>query len=193
MFVPTAGEGDADSETDGLVITSINTHVQDSLEVASSEAAEAAEAVGPLPSNDALGQRGRCASELSENHQRSVRFSDFSEIRQMASSHAEHAARSRMSYTASELLEREERRTAALVDGQLPVKLVARLAFVFCLLWFFANYSYSAALIQTVPGVVNVLSSTSSLFTLVLAALLPSSNAEADRFTASKFVCVLLR
>nr|CAD7199872.1 unnamed protein product [Timema douglasi] len=54
--------------------------------------------------------------------------------------------------------------------------------------WFVANYTYQIALKETEAGIVTVLSSTSSLFTLVLAALFPSNLG--DRFTLSKLVAV---
>ncbi len=182
MFVPTVRAPD---DEDGLQFTSINASLADEASLQTSPS-EAVEDVGPLPSNPL---RTRCTSELT----RSVRFSEYSEIRHMASSHAEHAVRSRLSYTASELIEREERRAASLIQGRLPVGVVVKLSFIFCLLWFLGNYSYSAALKKTEAGVVNVLSATSSLFTLILSALLPSSNAGADRFTVSKLACVGLR
>jgi solute carrier family 35 protein F5 len=46
------------------------------------------------------------------------------------------------------------------------------------------------ALAQTEAGMVNVLSSTSSLFTLILAAIFPSN--QSDKFTISKLLAVLL-
>ena len=55
--------------------------------------------------------------------------------------------------------------------------------------WFLGNYSYQAALSHTEAGLVNVLSSSSSLFTLLLAACLPSG--VSDRFTLTKFVAVI--
>ena len=56
--------------------------------------------------------------------------------------------------------------------------------------WFIGNYSYQAALSHTEAGIVNVMSSSSSLFTLLLAACLPSGIS--DRFTITKFVAVLI-
>ncbi|WAQ94124.1 S35F5-like protein, partial [Mya arenaria] len=52
--------------------------------------------------------------------------------------------------------------------------------------WFFANYSYQIAIADTEVGIVNVLSSTSSLFTLICAAIYPGS--AVDRFSLSKLV-----
>ncbi|KAG0716245.1 Solute carrier family 35 member F5 [Chionoecetes opilio] len=56
--------------------------------------------------------------------------------------------------------------------------------------WFAGNYAYQIALSDTEAGVVNVISSASGLFTLILAAIFPSSIA--DKFTISKLVSVLL-
>jgi solute carrier family 35 protein F5 len=56
--------------------------------------------------------------------------------------------------------------------------------------WFIANYTYQTALADTEASIVTVLSSTSSLFALVLAALFPSNLG--DRFTLSKLVAVCI-
>jgi solute carrier family 35 protein F5 len=56
--------------------------------------------------------------------------------------------------------------------------------------WFIANYTYQIALAETEASIVTVLSSTSSLFTLILAALFPSNLG--DRFTLSKLVAVCI-
>ena len=62
--------------------------------------------------------------------------------------------------------------------------------FVIIFQWFVGNYAYQIALSDTEAGVVNVISSASGLFTLILAAIFPSS--VADKFTISKLVSVLL-
>lgn len=56
--------------------------------------------------------------------------------------------------------------------------------------WFVANYTYQISLADTEAGIVNVISSTSSLFTLVLAAIFPSNLG--DRFTLTKLVAVCI-
>ena len=66
---------------------------------------------------------------------------------------------------------------------------VVRLSLLFCLPWFAGNYCYQAALSDTEAAVVNVLSSSSCLFTLLLAAAFPSEP-RADRLTLSKFLAV---
>lgn len=51
-----------------------------------------------------------------------------------------------------------------------------------------ANYTYQISLARTEAGIVTVLTSTSSLFTLFLAAFFPSNGG--DKFTLSKLVAV---
>lgn len=53
-----------------------------------------------------------------------------------------------------------------------------------------ANLSYQEALSDTQVAIVNILSSTSGLFTLILAAVFPSNSG--DRFTLSKLLAVIL-
>lgn len=118
--------------------------------------------------------------------EKSVRFSRVSEVRHLPDQHAEDATLARLSYSAS--LIAEEARLTAL--SKLPIKQVMKLALLFCILWFLANFSYQQALKDTQAAVVNVLSSTSGLFTLICAAIFPSSGA--DRFTLSKLVTVLV-
>ncbi|XP_078473244.1 solute carrier family 35 member F5-like isoform X2 [Lampetra planeri] len=75
-------------------------------------------------------------------------------------------------------------------NRKLSVAQVAKLSFSFCFVWFLANFSYQQALAYTHVAIVNIISSTSGLFTLVLAAFLPSSSN--DRFSLSKLLAVLL-
>ncbi|XP_050388484.1 solute carrier family 35 member F5 [Patella vulgata] len=116
---------------------------------------------------------------------RSIRFNNLSEVRQLSEVHAEDAVISRLSYSAS--LKAEEDRLNAL--SKLSVKQVAKLGFIFSVIWFFANFAYQEALLDTEAAIVNVLSSTSGLFTLVCAAVYPSSSS--DRFSLSKLVAVM--
>lgn len=117
---------------------------------------------------------------------KSVRFSNLSEVRQLSDEHAEEALMSRLSYQAYLRVEEERAR----LSNKLTVKQVAKLAFIFCFLWFFANYTFQKGLMDTEAGIVTVLSSTSGLFTLVCAAIYPSS--QGDKFTLSKLVAVLV-
>lgn len=61
--------------------------------------------------------------------------------------------------------------------------------FLFRTQWFVANYLFQLALEPNEATMVTLLSSTSTFFTLILAACFPSSNG--DKFTLSKFVAVI--
>ncbi|XP_076284365.1 solute carrier family 35 member F5 isoform X2 [Lasioglossum baleicum] len=100
-------------------------------------------------------------TESDDSSIRSVRFSKLAEVRHMSESDATEALLARLSYQAS------------LRAGEH---------------WFMANYTYQMSLAKTEAGVVTVLSSTSSLFTLFLAAFFPSNGG--DKFTLSKLVAV---
>ncbi|KAL5005589.1 hypothetical protein ScPMuIL_016747 [Solemya velum] len=139
-----------------------------------------------VPVKTADKESGTESEDSRSTKERSVHFSNLSEIRQMPDQFADEAHLARLSYTAS--VRMEEARIRAL--HKLTLKQVAKIAFIFSILWFCANISYQEALLKTEAGVVNVLSSTSGLFTLVCAAIYPSNSA--DRFTLSKLVAVLL-
>jgi len=116
---------------------------------------------------------------------RKVRFSRVAEVRSMSASEAIHANLARLSYAAS------LRAAAALqrAANRLTVAETAQLALSFSLLFFAGNYSYQAALAYTEAGIVNVLSASSCLFTLVLSAIFPST--QLDRLSLTKVVAVL--
>ena len=115
---------------------------------------------------------------------RRVRFNKVAEVRSLSAKEALHANLARLSYAAS------LRAQAALQRAQnrLTVAETAKLALTFSLLWFMGNYSYQAALADTEAGVVNVLSSTSCFFTMILSACFPSNNM--DRLSLTKVVGV---
>ncbi|XP_064646620.1 solute carrier family 35 member F5-like isoform X2 [Lineus longissimus] len=136
-------------------------------------------------SDDGSGKDCATAKTKEKNRSRSVRFNQLSEVRQLSENQAEDAIMARLSYSA--FVRAEEYRLRFL--SKMTVKQIAKIAFIFCVLFFFGNLAYQEALKDTEAGVVNVLSSTSGLFTLVLAAMFPSSSM--DKFTLSKFVCVL--
>ncbi|KAF5272416.1 hypothetical protein FQA39_LY07884 [Lamprigera yunnana] len=123
-------------------------------------------------------------TESDDSSVRSVRFNKLAEVRHMSESEAAEALLARLSYQASIRASEIARKAAT----KLPIYKVARVAFIFCILWFFANYTYQLALAKTEAGIVNLLSSSSSLFTLILSALFPSN--QMDRFTISKLVAV---
>ncbi|KAL6050504.1 Solute carrier family 35 member F5, variant 2 [Balamuthia mandrillaris] len=64
---------------------------------------------------------------------------------------------------------------------------LAKIALVFCLVWFIANYSYNASLTLTSVSSNTVLSSTSSLGTLILSVMF-----RVDTFSLPKLLAVLL-
>ncbi|XP_029420107.1 solute carrier family 35 member F5 isoform X1 [Nannospalax galili] len=114
-----------------------------------------------------------------------VRFSNIMEIRQLPSSHALEAKLSRMSYPTV-----KDQESILKTVGKLTATQVAKISFFFCFVWFLANLSYQEALSDTQVAIVNILSSTSGLFTLILAAVFPSNSG--DRFTLSKLLAVIL-
>ncbi|XP_017296287.1 solute carrier family 35 member F5 isoform X2 [Kryptolebias marmoratus] len=114
-----------------------------------------------------------------------VRFSNIMEVRQLPSAQALEAKLSRMSYPAAKDHEAMLRSV-----GKLTISDVAKISFFFCFVWFLANLSYQEALSDAQVAIVNILSSTSGLFTLILAAIFPSNSS--DRFTLSKLLAVAL-
>ncbi|KAF3428309.1 hypothetical protein E2986_05333 [Frieseomelitta varia] len=123
-------------------------------------------------------------TESDDSSIRSVRFSKLAEVRHMSESDATEALLARLSYQASLRAGEHARRQA----NKFSVQKIAKIALMFCLLWFIANYTYQISLVKTESGVVTVLTSTSSLFTLFLAAFFPSNGG--DKFTLSKLVAV---
>ncbi|XP_045909779.1 solute carrier family 35 member F5-like isoform X2 [Micropterus dolomieu] len=122
--------------------------------------------------------------ESSSKKQR-VRFSNIMEVRQLPSTQALEAKLSRMSYPAA-----KDHETMLRTVGKLTITDVAKISFFFCFVWFLANLSYQEALSDTQVAIVNILSSSSGLFTLILAAIFPSNSS--DRFTLSKLLAVAL-
>ncbi|XP_076451334.1 solute carrier family 35 member F5-like isoform X2 [Babylonia areolata] len=118
--------------------------------------------------------------------EKSVRFSNISEVRQLSDEFAEDAVMSRLSYQA--FLRAEEERLR--LNNRLSIKQVVKLAIVFTFLWFFSGYMYREAQHITSKGIVNVMTSTCGLFTLICAAIYPGSHG--DKFTLSKLTVVLI-
>lgn len=118
-------------------------------------------------------------TESDDSSIRSVRFSKLAEVREMSATEATEALMSRLSYAASLRVRRQKTHHKT-----------ARTALMFCILWFIANYMFQLALDPSETALVTLLSTTSSLFTLALAASFPSSSG--DRFTISKLFAVLL-
>uniref|UniRef100_A0A671VAA8 Solute carrier family 35 member F5 n=1 Tax=Sparus aurata TaxID=8175 RepID=A0A671VAA8_SPAAU len=126
---------------------------------------------------------GDCESSASKKQR--VRFSNIMEVRQLPSTQALEAKLSRMSYPAA-----KDHEAMLRTVGKLTITDVAKISFFFCFVWFLANLSYQEALSDTQVAIVNILSSTSGLFTLILAAIFPSNST--DRFTLSKLLAVAL-
>lgn len=110
---------------------------------------------------------------------KSVRFNRLAEVREMSAHEANEALLARLSYAASLRLRRQRSHHKT-----------ARTALLFCILWFMANYLFQLALEPDETALVTLLSSTSSLFTLMLAAVWPSGSG--DRLTLSKAAAVLV-
>lgn len=118
-------------------------------------------------------------TESDDSSIRSVRFSKLAEVKEMNAEVATEAIMSRLSYAAS-----------IRIRKQRTHHKTAKTALVFCILWFIANYMYQLALDPSETALVTLLSTTSSLFTLLLAASFPSS--ASDRFSISKLSAVVL-
>lgn len=114
-----------------------------------------------------------------------VRFSNLMEVRHLSDTVADDAVLARLSYNAT-LRAKETLQQAS----KFTIPQVAKISFMFCLVWFLANFAYQEALDDTQMSIVNTLSSTSGLFTMILAALFPSS--QGDKFTLTKLVAVLV-
>lgn len=148
-------------------------------------------------------------SESDESSVRSVRFSKLAEVREMSAHEATEALLARLSYAASIRMRRHKsnHKTAKLA---LLFSVVVRIQIVTWLRsrlsrlleawnewnasrfqWFAANYFMQAARDMGEPTFVSLLCSSSSLFTLVLAAFFPSP-VGGDKFTVTKFIAVLL-
>ena len=67
------------------------------------------------------------------------------------------------------------------------------LLFIHFMQWFFANYLYGVALVHTSVAAVNTLSSTSSVFVMMLTAIPCLTTSERDKFTLSRLVVTLVR
>ncbi|XP_043228403.1 solute carrier family 35 member F5-like [Amphibalanus amphitrite] len=124
------------------------------------------------------------AAAAGGRRRRAVRFSRVKEVRQLCERDAGQALFARLSYRASVQL----RRQALLRAARLPPGQVARLALQFTVPFVLGQYCYQLALSLSEAAYVNILSSSSGLFALVLAAVFPST--PGDRFTLSKLLAI---
>jgi len=109
-----------------------------------------------------------------------VKFNDVMEVCQLEDSKEMHIAR--MNFGAAvraKLLLRHE-------QGILSVPQVMRVSFLFAFLFFLGNLLYQESLGMTEVAIVNIMSSMSTFFTLILAGLCPT-NAN-DKFTLTKLI-----
>lgn len=129
---------------------------------------------------------GNESDDSSRHSVKSVHFNQVTEVRHLSESQADDALLARLSYAAS-LRAQENALKAA---NKLPMKEVARIALLFCIMWFIGNVSYQEALANTEAGIVNILSCSSGLFTLILASIFPANTG--DRFTLSKLLAIAI-
>ena len=123
---------------------------------------------------------GISVSSSSRRSVRRVRFKQLAEMVEMNPREAMAANLARLSYNASLRAQAAIRKAAQ----RLTLHEVAKLALYFLVPWFLGSYCYQKALAKTEAAVVNILSSSSSLFTLVLSAIFKSDSS--DRITVSK-------
>ncbi|XP_041475596.1 solute carrier family 35 member F5-like [Lytechinus variegatus] len=114
-----------------------------------------------------------------------VRFSNLMEVRHLSDDVADEAMMARLSFNATQRAKENLQQA-----NKFTIPQVAKISFMFCLVWFLANFSYQEALNDSQMAIVNTLSSTSGLFTVILAALFPSS--QGDKFTLTKLFAVLV-
>uniref|UniRef100_A0A8C2WVN1 Solute carrier family 35 member F5 n=1 Tax=Cyclopterus lumpus TaxID=8103 RepID=A0A8C2WVN1_CYCLU len=127
----------------------------------------------PVKFQDVPAEHSNCLMGDSASKKQRVRFSNIMEVRQLPSTQALEAKLSRMSYPAA-----KDHEAMLRTVGKLTITDVAKISFFFCFVWFLANLSYQEALSNTQVAIVNILSSTSGLFTLILAAIFPSNRLE---------------
>ncbi|KAK0178197.1 hypothetical protein PV328_002171 [Microctonus aethiopoides] len=132
--------------------------------------------------------RSQSGTESDDSCMRAVRFSKMAEVRHMSENDATEALLARLGYQASIRAGEHARRQA----HKFSIQQIAKFALVFGFLLFVAHYTYENSLAQkteTETEIITVLSSsTSGLFTLILATIFPSNNG--DKLTLSKLVAV---
>ena len=147
-----------------------------------------------------------------------VRFSNLIEVRQLSDKHADDAFLSRLSYSSFMRIlyqrNRQRQYSSNSIDNRLlssssseqsmnyddhhrnsgnklTIRETSVLAFYFTWIWFAAHLSFHMGLQYSEAGLVNVLSSTTPLFTLLLGILFPSGSIT-DSLSLTKLLCVLL-
>lgn len=123
--------------------------------------------------------------DIADRVQRRVRFNRIREIRHLSGKDVESSLLSRLSYSSLE----DFQEILSTISNRVPFTETIKLALMFCVLWMIGSYCYQAALSNTSAAATNILSSTSGFFTLVFAAIFPTS--AKDKFTLSKFIVVM--
>lgn len=134
-------------------------------------------------------------SDVEVSPERHVSFSRVLEVRRMPAREAILARVARLSFAATLRRDRQRQRRRRRPhdyssDDSMPVVQVAALAMQFSLPFFAGQYCYQLALSHSEAAYVNILSSTSGLFTLILAALFPANSN--DKFTLTKLAVTLV-
>nr|CAB3266246.1 solute carrier family 35 member F5-like [Phallusia mammillata] len=113
-----------------------------------------------------------------------VKFSNLMEVKHLDVSEADQIARMNYSAAARAKLMCKAR------EGNLTVQQVLRISSMFAIVFFLGNVAYQEALNVTDMAVVNIMSSMSGVFTLILAGMFPSR--PADQFSLTKFLAILV-
>lgn len=132
------------------------------------------------------GRSSGTESETENSMKKHVRFSKVTEVRHLSDKEANEALFARLSYQAT--LRTAE--FAFIQSSKYNVPQVAKVAFVFSMLRFGAEYTLQSALVGSETGISTVVCSSSSIFVLLLCAMFPTS--AADRFSLSKCVAVCI-
>lgn len=125
------------------------------------------------------------ATDSDDAAPRAVRFNKVAEVRVMSASQAGEALLARLSWSASVRASEYAQRRAAAAATRRHV----RLALIFCVPWFVANYLYRLSLVNTTAGSATVYISASSAFVLTLGAIF--AQMPNDRFSLNKCIAVL--
>ncbi|XP_008548608.1 solute carrier family 35 member F5 isoform X2 [Microplitis demolitor] len=125
-------------------------------------------------------------TESDDSSIRAVRFNKLAEVRHMSENDAIEALLARLSYQASVRAGEQARQQA----HKFSIQKVAKVALMFGFILFTANYIYRILLAQMDIGNMTIISSTSSLFTLLLASFFSSNSS--DKLSLSKLVAVLV-
>ena len=125
-------------------------------------------------------------TDSDQTSSRRVTFNSVREVRSLTNSeHGEAQVLARM----SQIKISELRHILTEICKKISLGKTMKIALHFVFLWILATLMYQEALSQTSAAVTNILSSTSGIFTLLLAALFPTSIV--DKFSLTKLAAVL--